>query len=508
MKKLVIYLFFSLIIIGNVIAENTNFISFRGYLVDSQDEPLTGEYEITFKIYSSSTNGDILWSETDLINIDNGFYSIILGQNNPINIPFDGDIWFALQIENQLEMVPRYRYTPVLYSNNGTKVTGEVNRLTKTKLEIPGNAEEIQSWGPGGIEIDKGPQWELLESVIYTQDYYGIARGNVDNVLYGDSAHTMVNLGVACTTGTAGQNYYYSAVSGGESNSAGGLYSTVGGGQTNKANGNHATIGGGHKNKASDIYTTIGGGYQNTSSSDYATVGGGINNDASGMYATVAGGDNNDADGEAAAIGGGFRNIANGDCATIAGGSNNAASNERSVVCGGKYNSVSESMSTIGGGYNNACSSAWCVIAGGRDNTVKGNWSTISGGESNVVRSQYSVIPGGYADTITSNADYSFAAGCRAKVNNNGVFVWADHTDAEFASTGDDQFLIRANGGVGIGTGNPQGALDVSSTTGAFIVPRMTTVQRDALTPVNGMIIYITTTDQFNFYEAGSWVTK
>ena len=67
---------------------------------------------------------------------------------------------------------------------------------------------------------------------------------------------------------------------------------------------------------------------------------------------------------------------------------------------------------------------------------------------------------------------------------------------------------IEAGGNIGIGTNNPQGALDVSSTTGAFIVPRMTTAQRDALTAVNGMIIYNTSTNQFNFYENGAWVTK
>jgi hypothetical protein len=61
---------------------------------------------------------------------------------------------------------------------------------------------------------------------------------------------------------------------------------------------------------------------------------------------------------------------------------------------------------------------------------------------------------------------------------------------------------------VGIGTTAPAGALDVVSTTGAFIVPRMTTAQRDALAAVNGMIVYNTTTDQFNFREAGAWVTK
>jgi len=52
------------------------------------------------------------------------------------------------------------------------------------------------------------------------------------------------------------------------------------------------------------------------------------------------------------------------------------------------------------------------------------------------------------------------------------------------------------------------GALDVNSTSGALIVPRMTTTQRDALTPLNGMIIYNTTNNQFNFYENGAWVTK
>ena len=52
------------------------------------------------------------------------------------------------------------------------------------------------------------------------------------------------------------------------------------------------------------------------------------------------------------------------------------------------------------------------------------------------------------------------------------------------------------------------GTLDHNTTTGALLVPRMTTTQRDALTAANGMIIYNTSTNAFNFYENGSWVTK
>jgi len=44
------------------------------------------------------------------------------------------------------------------------------------------------------------------------------------------------------------------------------------------------------------------------------------------------------------------------------------------------------------------------------------------------------------------------------------AFVWADTTGADFASTGANQFLIRASGGVGIGLANPVAALDVAGT--------------------------------------------
>ena len=52
---------------------------------------------------------------------------------------------------------------------------------------------------------------------------------------------------------------------------------------------------------------------------------------------------------------------------------------------------------------------------------------------------------------------------------------------------------------------NTSVGLEVQSTTQALLVSRMTTTERNALTAVNGMIIYNSTDDKFQGYEAGAW---
>ena len=69
-----------------------------------------------------------------------------------------------------------------------------------------------------------------------------------------------------------------------------------------------------------------------------------------------------------------------------------------------------------------------------------------------------------------------------------------------------DRIVITTTGLVGInGSPDAYGALDVQSTVGALLPPRMTTAQRDALTPANSMVIYNTTTNKFQGYQNGAW---
>ena len=61
-------------------------------------------------------------------------------------------------------------------------------------------------------------------------------------------------------------------------------------------------------------------------------------------------------------------------------------------------------------------------------------------------------------------------------------------------------------GNVGIGTTSPSAPLEVSSTEGGVIMPRMTTAQRNAIvSPTDGEIIYNTSTNKFQGRADGSW---
>ncbi len=61
------------------------------------------------------------------------------------------------------------------------------------------------------------------------------------------------------------------------------------------------------------------------------------------------------------------------------------------------------------------------------------------------------------------------------------------------------------NVGIGTATPNTSAKLEINSTTGAVLLPRMTTTQRNALTATNGMVLYNTTTNQMEGYINGAW---
>lgn len=241
---------------------------------------------------------------------------------------------------------------------------------------------------------------------------------------------------------------------------------------------NYSTVGGGADNRAGDnvgntddaAYATVGGGLTNTAGAFYATVGGGWRNTASHHSSTVSGGTDNTASDLYAAVGGGSENTASGRGSTVSGGTDNTASGAGDTVGGGANNAASGGGSTIGGGTNNTVNDVADTVGGGQYNTADGPTATVGGGDHNTASGWNATVPGGSFNT--AQGDHSFAAGSYAKANHEGAFVWGDSTVADVASTADDQFIVRASGGVWFGTtSSPDIPTDrfINTSTGAYL---------------------------------------
>ncbi|MGB3341774.1 MAG: hypothetical protein WBB37_09880 [bacterium] len=440
---------------------------------------------------------------------------------------------------------------------------GDVN--ISGDLIVSGVIPTDQDWERGGIN----------DTVLFTGNMIGIARGGAGNELYGDSVHTHVNFGTACTTSSFGTANAYVTVSGGHANRAIGSSSTISGGEQNKALGNYTIVAGGRSNSvsyseygsvlggfqnyANANYSVIGGGYadtvnarfggilsgyrntagdniedscativngrdnevtdkyafvgngnNNTSSNDFSSIINGVDNSASGTYSIIVGGSSHTAIGSRSFIGNGYMNSTASSYSFIGSGYDNDAANSYVFVGGGYQNRTSGYRSFIGNGYRNTIdvngqygfigcgygdsvfayyggilagrqnivgdevSDSAAVVVGGRLNEALAKYSFVGGGYDNSATGDYSTVAGGNLNTASGHASFigggqlnvasasrTFAAGFRAKANHSDVFVWADGTAADFASSASNQFLIRATGGVGIGLNDPGAQLDI-----------------------------------------------
>ncbi|MGB3342265.1 MAG: hypothetical protein WBB37_12395 [bacterium] len=264
-------------------------LNYQGYLTDTIAIPIDDTLDMTFKIFDAVSSGNELWSEMQTnVPIERGVFSVMLGQITPIPDSVFADFtstWLELTLEGPLTLIPRTRITSVGYAYTSTySDTAEYARVGADNDWIRGTPD----------------------SVLFTANYLGIARGGADNLLRGSAVFSHINLGVACTTGVDGENRSSIAIGGGYSNNAIGSISTISGGRDNTASGSYATVSGGQSNTASGPRATVIGGRSNIASGDHSTTGGGFNNTSSGIYATSVGGYENFIEGDYSAICGGY----------------------------------------------------------------------------------------------------------------------------------------------------------------------------------------------------------
>jgi trimeric autotransporter adhesin len=356
-----------------------------------------------------------------------------------------------------------YYLGAVNFNNAANATPGQIGYTAGNSTNSNNDYLEFRVGGTTGLRIQADPFGYGLDSVIGGYNSISGIASEADSISggYGNSMQT---------------NVQYSFIGGGWFNSieANNQVSFIGGGNNNtiQSSASGAIIGGGNNStiQTNADHSIIAGGWQNLieywayesvisggelndigPSAQWSVIGGGEFNTNASSYSTIGGGKINSIDVGAisSTIGGGYQNAihTNSFYSTIAGGLNNSiqGTSTVSVISGGWFNKAQSNahLSVIGGGLGNTVSGIGAVISGGgmtglTNNTYWYNPQVASG--------TGSVIPGGAGNTAAG--DYSFAAGWQAKATNNGAFVWADTQPANFYSTTNDQFNVRAQGGV------------------------------------------------------------
>ena len=162
-------------------------------------------------------------------------------------------------------------------------------------------------------------------------------------------------------------------------------------------------------------------------------------------------------------------------------------------------NTASGRHSTVGGGYGNSATNVDSSVSGGRSNRAVGVSSTVSGGAFNCAGGDGSWA-GGY-NAIVRAGNEATDEPCIDSTGNGaprpssgdvggdeGTFVWSGVVAGAFVSTGPEQFLVRAAGGMAINTNTP--------TSGAAL-----TVNGNVSVPTSAVNFGSTTRQMLNLFQ-------
>ncbi len=90
-------------------------IRYQGQAVDSQDVPLEGPYDLTFRLYDAETEGTVVWEEMQAeVLLTGGHFSVLLGQVTSLEgMDWTQPRWLSVQVRSDPELAPRQRITSV-----------------------------------------------------------------------------------------------------------------------------------------------------------------------------------------------------------------------------------------------------------------------------------------------------------------------------------------------------------------------------------------------------------
>lgn len=143
-------------------------LSYQGTLRNASGALVTGNHDLTLRIYTAQTGGTAIWTETiSNVAFSRGVFTALLGDPSrtppaPLNLAFDRPYWLGISIDGGAELTPRVALCASPYSFNAKAVRG--NTSTSNLFPADGNAG-IGTLTPAGklhIEDTNWPSAALL----------------------------------------------------------------------------------------------------------------------------------------------------------------------------------------------------------------------------------------------------------------------------------------------------------------------------------------------------------
>lgn len=122
-------------------ATSTSTISYQGRLADSAGNPLTGYYNLEFRIYDVPSGGTPLWEEFwtggNSVQVSDGLFNVMLGSiNNTLASAIEGhdELYLGITVGTDSEMVPRVQLGSVPFAMYAVQANVPDGSITTAKL--------------------------------------------------------------------------------------------------------------------------------------------------------------------------------------------------------------------------------------------------------------------------------------------------------------------------------------------------------------------------------------
>jgi hypothetical protein len=155
-------------------------INFSGRLTDSNGIPANGNKQFTFEFYSAITGGTKLnnWTETQVVQVINGVYSVIIGTITPIPYAtFDGDTrYLEISVAGEA-LTPRMPIVsvPYAYMSEKSGLAYGVAGSTVTGSNIVDGTITTSDIGTGAVT---SPKIKLITAAKNNITTFNITDGN------------------------------------------------------------------------------------------------------------------------------------------------------------------------------------------------------------------------------------------------------------------------------------------------------------------------------------------